>query len=201
VTEWAPGLARDSDLPLFVVRFRLPDATRRGLNVVLVSVGTVDAEFRDYVAARSAALLRTAYLLTGHRADAEDLLQEALFRLAVAWPRVRDRGALDMYVRRTMVNLRTSRWRRRRPVVVSHMPREGVVDDHVDQVGERDEMWVALAALPPRMRAVLVLRFYEDLSEVEIAAVLGVSTGTVKSQTSRALQKLRSALPERSPRC
>jgi RNA polymerase sigma-70 factor (sigma-E family) len=173
----------------------------QGLNVVLVGVGTVGAEFRDYVAARSAALLRTSYLLTGHRADAEDLLQEALFRLAIAWPRVRDRGALDSYVRRTMVNLRTSRWRRHRPVTVSHMPREGVVDDHANQVGDRDEMWVALAALPPRMRAVLVLRFYEDLSEVEIAAVLGVSTGTVKSQTSRALQKLRSALPERSSTC
>jgi RNA polymerase sigma-70 factor (sigma-E family) len=158
------------------------------------------SDFGEFVVARSPALLRTAFLLTGHRADAEDLLQEALLQVSRRWERL-DPGAPDAYVRRTMVNLRTSRWRRHRLAPVLESPDAFVTADHAGQVLDRDEMWTALATLPPRMRAVLVLRFYEDLSEADIAADLGCSVGTVKSTTHRALAKLRVALPERTTRC
>jgi len=149
-------------------------------------------EFHAYVRDRSPALLRTAYLLTGNAEEAEDLLQDALARLLNAWSRVREKDALDAYVRRTMVNLRTSRWRLRRvtAIPVAELPETAVHDEH-HAPADRDAMWAALLRLPPRMRAVLVLRFYEDLSEAEAAAALGCSIGTVKSQTSRALAKLR----------
>jgi RNA polymerase sigma-70 factor (sigma-E family) len=162
----------------------------------------MDRDFRDYVVARTPALLRTAYLLTGDRGDAEDLLQEALFRLSRAWRRVSESMSLDAYVRRTMVNLSTSRWRRHRvrTVTVAAVPEHSRADD-ADDVSDRDEIWQALATVPPRMRAVLVLRFYEDLSEADTAAVLGCAVGTVKSQTARGLVKLRNALPEGAPQC
>ena len=147
--------------------------------------------FRSYVAARSTALLRTAYLLTGNRADAEDLLQTALAKTFLSWDRIRDREALDGYVRRVMVNAQTSFWRRRRP----ETPYDEVPDvgspDRTDQTDLHDALWQALAALPKRQRATVVLRYYEDLNENETAEVLGVSVGTVKSTTSRALAKLR----------
>jgi RNA polymerase sigma-70 factor (sigma-E family) len=160
-------------------------------------------DFREYVVARSPALLRTAYLLTGDATEAEDLLQEALLRLARHWTRVEHSSSLDAYARRTMINLRTSRWRRRRVVTVSSGDRPEIsgAGDPATGIVERDEMWTSLATLPPRMRAVLVLRFYEDLSEADTAAELGCSVGTVKSQTSRGLAKLREALPERTSRC
>ena len=152
-------------------------------------------DFRAYVAARSPALLRTAYALSGNRADAEDLLQTALAKTYLAWGRIREREAVDGYVRRVMVNTQTSWWRRRR------------VDEHpVEQLPERpgdrdatadadlhDALWSAMSDLPKRQRAMVVLRYYEDLSEVETAAVMGVSVGTVKSTTSRALTRLRAA--------
>jgi RNA polymerase sigma-70 factor (sigma-E family) len=154
------------------------------------------AEFRDYVAGRSAALLRTAYLMTGNRSDAEDLLQTALAKTYLAWPRIRERHAVDAYVRRTMANTRTSWWRRDRHVVsVSH-------DDHLaampaggrDPIADADlhaALWAALARLPRRQRAAVVLRYYEELSEAETAEALGVSVGTVKSTVARGLAKLR----------
>jgi RNA polymerase sigma-70 factor (sigma-E family) len=165
--------------------------------------GPAREAFRGYVTTRSPALLRTAYLLTGDRTDAEDLLQEALARLAVSWHRVREHEALDGYVRRTMINLRTSRWRVRRVETVSmaEPPGATVGGDLADPLADHDAMWRALQRLPMRMRAVLVLRFYEDLSEAEAADVLACSVGTVKSQTSRALAKLRqdTALKEGAP--
>ncbi|MEO7631348.1 MAG: SigE family RNA polymerase sigma factor [Mycobacteriales bacterium] len=149
--------------------------------------------FRDYVAARSAALLRTAYLITGNRADAEDLLQTALAKTYLAWPRIRERDNIDAYVRRVLVNTHTSIWRRHKHLTVTpveHLPehpgRDATADSDV-----HDALWAALAALPTKMRAAVVLRYYEDLPEAEVADVLGVSVGTVKSQTSRALVKLR----------
>ena len=149
--------------------------------------------FRGYVAARSPALLRTAYLLTGQRADAEDLLQTALAKTYLAWGRIREREALDGYVRRVMVNTQTSRWRKRKvdehPTEV--LPEQATGRDATDGVVLHDALWSALAGLPRKQRATLVLRFYEDLSEAETADVLGVSVGTVKSTTSRALVKLR----------
>jgi RNA polymerase sigma-70 factor (sigma-E family) len=163
----------------------------------------MDPGFRDYVVARSPAMLRTAYLLTGSRQDAEDLLQEALLRLARSWSRIDRETPVDGYLRRTLINLRTSNWRKRRirSISVSDVPEISAHEAAIEDLPERQAIWLAPAELPPRMRAVLVLRFYEDLSEAESAAVLGCSVGTVKSQTSRALAKLRAALPERSYLC
>lgn len=140
---------------------------------------------------RSPALLRTAYLLTGNRADAEDLLQTTLAKTYLSWQRIRDRGALDGYVRRVMVNAQTSVWRRHRPeasyeVVPDLLPGR---DAHAD-ADLHDALW-NMASLPRKQRAAVVLRYYEDLSEAETARVLGVSVGTVKSSTSRALASLR----------
>lgn len=151
------------------------------------------AAVRAYVAARSPALLRTAYLLTGNRADAEDLLQTALAKTYLAWDRIRERDAIDAYVRRVMVNTQTSWWRRRK---VDEYPTDDVPEragsrDATDDLALHDALWTALAELPKRQRAMVVLRYYEDLSEAETAHVLGVSVGTVKSTTSRALAKLR----------
>jgi RNA polymerase sigma-70 factor (sigma-E family) len=175
----------------------------------------VDAEaredFRSYVAARSPALMRTAYALTGNRADAEDLLQTALAKTYLNWTRVRDQGALDGYVRQVMVNTRTSWWRRRKvdEHPVGELPERAVGRDVTADSDLHDALWTALAGLPARQRAMVVLRYYEDLSEAETARVMGVSVGTVKSATSRALAKLRetsglrddprTALPEPTP--
>lgn len=149
-------------------------------------------EFRDYVAARGAVLLRMAYLLTGNRADAEDLLQAALANTYLQWWRINDRTALDGYVRRAMVNTHISWWRRRKleEYPTDRIPELAVPDPAVTR-DTRDALWHALARLPKRQRAALILRFYEDLPEVEIADVLGVSVGTVKSTVSRAVAKLR----------
>jgi RNA polymerase sigma-70 factor (sigma-E family) len=149
--------------------------------------------FRGYVAARSPALLRTAYLLTGNRADAEDLLQTSLAKTYLAWDRIREREAVDGYVRRVMVNTQTSWWRRRRvdEYPTSDLPERASGRDTTDDLALHDALWTALAELPKRQRAMVVLRYYEDLSEAETAQVLGVSVGTVKSTTSRALAKLR----------
>ncbi len=150
-------------------------------------------DFRSYVAARSPALLRTAYLLTGNRADAEDLLQTALAKTYLAWDRIREREAVDGYVRRVMVNTQTSWWRRRK--VDEHptdeLPERSGGRDATADVDLHDALWTALSTLPKRQRAMVVLRYYEDLSEAETAHVMGVSVGTVKSTTSRALAKLR----------
>jgi RNA polymerase sigma-70 factor (sigma-E family) len=147
--------------------------------------------FRSYVAARSAALLRTAYLLTGNRADAEDLLQTALAKTFLSWDRIRDKEALDGYVRRVMVNTQTSFWRRLRPESPYEVLPDPGEPDRTAHSDLHDALWTALGGLPPRQRAAVVLRYYEDLSEAETAQVLGVSVGTVKSTTSRALLKLR----------
>ena len=149
--------------------------------------------FRGYVAARSPALLRTAYLLTGNRADAEDLLQTALAKTYLAWDRIREREAVDGYVRRVMVNTQTSWWRRRKvdEYATDVLPERGTGRDATVDLALHDALWAALAELPTRQRAMVVLRYYEDLSETETAQILGVSVGTVKSTTSRALSKLR----------
>jgi RNA polymerase sigma-70 factor (sigma-E family) len=148
-------------------------------------------DFRSYVVARSAALLRTAYLLTGNRADAEDLLQTTLAKTYLAWDKVRDRDALDGYVRRTMVNTQTSFWRRKKPeALYDEVPDHPGRDAHADS-DLHDALWTALARLSRKQRAIVVLRYYEDLSEADTAAALGISVGTVKSTTSRALAALR----------
>jgi len=147
--------------------------------------------FRAYVVGRSAALLRTAYLLTGNKADAEDLLQTALAKTYLAWDRIREREALDAYVRRTMVTTQTSIWRRKRPEhPTDQLPERSGRDTHAD-ADLHDALWAALGKLSRKQRAAVVLRYYEDLSEAETAKVLGVSVGTVKSTTSRALAAMR----------
>lgn len=150
-----------------------------------------DEEFRDFVLTWSPALLRVAFLLTGDRGHAEDLLQTALMTTSRRWNQIRDREARYAYVRRVMLNTQTS-WLRRRRVVenfVDVLPEMGrqLDDSHVAE----GRTLPALAQLPAGMRAVLVLRFYEDLSEAETARQLGCSVGTVKSQTSRGLDRLR----------
>jgi RNA polymerase sigma-70 factor (sigma-E family) len=151
-----------------------------------------DPAFREYVTSRSGSLLRMAYLLTRNRADAEDLVQAALAKTYQAWDRIEDRGAVDGYVRRAMVNTHISWWRRRR---VEEYPTDDIPDqpvvDHASDSEVQDALRRAIERLPQRMRAAVVLRYYEDMSEAEIANVLGVSLGTVKSTVSRAVAKLR----------
>jgi RNA polymerase sigma-70 factor (sigma-E family) len=158
-------------------------------------VETREAQFREFVAARSAALLRVGYLLCGDLALAEDLLQTALTRTYLAWRRLEGIESLEAYTRKVLFNTATSWWRRRwrgeRPTQV--LP-EQPVSDHTDRLVERDAVWRLLSTLPARQRAVIVLRYYEDLSEADIAAELGLSVGTVKSHASRALATLRTRL-------
>ncbi|MEV0733557.1 SigE family RNA polymerase sigma factor [Polymorphospora sp. NPDC050346] len=157
----------------------------------------VEDEFRDFVATRSSSLLRTAYLLAGDWATAEDLLQTALTKTYLAWKRLGEIEAVEPYARRVLVNTATSWWRRRwhgeRPTEV--LP-ERAAPDRIEEQLERDALWQHVKMLPARQRAVLVLRFYEDLSEAQTAAMLGISVGTVKSQTSRALSTLRRRLAD-----
>ncbi|WP_181311926.1 SigE family RNA polymerase sigma factor [Nocardioides campestrisoli] len=152
----------------------------------------VDEDFSSYMAGRQASLLRTAYLLTGDRAGAEDLVQTAFAKLYLSWDKVRDRESLDGYVRRIVVNEHHSLWRRawkRLERSSDRLPETAVLDEYDDGAGAG--LWRLVQSLPPRQRAVVVLRYYEELSEAEIAATLGISTGTVKSQASRALATLR----------
>jgi len=148
--------------------------------------------FGEYVRSRSHALLRAAQSMTGNRADAEDLLQATLVKAYQSWDRIDDPAALDTYVRRVMANTHISGWRRRR---VDEYPTAEIPDQPVaDTSGNRelhDTLQRAIDRLPQRMRAAVVLRYFEDMSEAEVADVLGVSQGTVKSTVSRAVAKLR----------
>ncbi|MEV5001236.1 SigE family RNA polymerase sigma factor [Nocardioides sp. LML1-1-1.1] len=148
--------------------------------------------FEEYVAARSPALWRSAWLLTGDRHRAEDLVQTALMKCWRRWHRIEDPGAIEAYVRRTMVTTYTD-WRRRRwngEVPTERMP-DGVVDP--PDLGVRRDVLAALATLPRGQRAVVVLRYFDDLTETQTAATLGISVGTVKSQSARALRALRTS--------
>jgi RNA polymerase sigma-70 factor (sigma-E family) len=158
-----------------------------------------DAEsFEEFVGARAQALLRYGYVLTGNPHDAADLVQEALIRLRAAWSRVTNKKDPERYVRTTMARLHISIWRgRRRERLVGAVPDTAYTDPGMSQVDGDAGLWDALRTLPRRQRAVLVLRYYESLSDPEIAQVLGISRGTVRSQTSRALDKLR-GMPELS---
>ncbi|MFC9535353.1 SigE family RNA polymerase sigma factor [Streptomyces sp. NPDC056975] len=151
--------------------------------------------FASYVRARQPVLLRTARSLTANPCDAEDLLQTALTKTYVAWDRIEDHRALDGYVRRALLNTRTSQWRKRKvdEFACDELPEPETVAaaDPAEHQALRDAMWRAIMKLPARQRAMVVLRYYEDLSEVQTAEVLGVSVGTVKSAVSRALGKLR----------
>jgi RNA polymerase sigma-70 factor (sigma-E family) len=170
----------------------LPGAERRSAQ------DARDADFAAYLAARQASLLRTAYLLTGNRHDAEDVVQVAFAKLYLSWDKVRDRGSIDGYVRRILVNEHNSIWRRAwkwRESSQDHTTFDEPVHDAYDD-GRGSALWDVVQTLPRKARAVVVLRYYEELSEAETADALGISVGTVKSQTSRALATLR----ERAPR-
>jgi RNA polymerase sigma-70 factor (sigma-E family) len=155
---------------------------------------SADPTYDEYVASRWSSLYRTAYLLTGNHADAEDLAQNALVKAYLAWGKVADAASPDAYVRRILTNtfisgrrgLRVARER-----LVDQTPDSAVVteDNH-----EHLLLWPHVAALPPKQRAVVVLRYYEDLSEQQIAETLGCSPGTVKSNASLALRTLRSKI-------
>lgn len=155
--------------------------------------GSIDVEFHEFVVSRGRSLLHSAYLLTGNLADAEDLVQSALAKTYQAWNRIEDRKALDGYVRRAMVNTHISWWRRRK---VDEYPTDDIPDQPVADASAsseiHDSLRRAIDRLPHRMRAAVVLRFFEDMTEAEVADVLGVSQGTVKSTVSRAVAKLRS---------
>ena len=152
----------------------------------------VDA-FDAFVRARMPALLRFAHALTGDPHTAADLVQDALERTGMRWSRLDKNGDPEAYVRRAILNGRTSRWRKlHRETLVDALPeRSGALDPPA-----RDEqLWNLLKTLPQRQRAVIVLRYYEDMSEEQIAQTLGCAPGTVKSQASKALAKLRAAMP------
>jgi len=159
-----------------------------------------EAHFRDFVEARSGSLLGTAYLLTGDRHRAEDLLQSALVKAHRHWARVRQRGDVEPYVRRIMVNEQRSWWRARREFPVAEVPERPAAGGDPAGFTERDAVWQALRRLPPRTRAVLVLRYWEDLSEAETARILDCSVGSVKSQASRGLHRLAKVLGEAGSR-
>ncbi len=148
--------------------------------------------FGEYVRARSGALLRAAQAMTGNRADAEDLVQATLVKAYQSWDKITDQTALDTYVRRVMVNTHISGWRRRR---VDEYPTDELPDSPAaDLTGDSDLHDVvqrAVDRLPRQMRAAVMLRYFDDLTEPEVAAALGVSVGTVKSTVARAVAKLR----------
>jgi len=151
-------------------------------------------EFEEYATARWPVLYRTALLLTGNAAEAEDLTQTTLVKVFAGWSKVSRADAPDAYVRRMLVNELTSdrrRGARRAALAPVAPPPEPVA---ADDPGQRLDLWRQVLALPPRQRAVLVLRFYEDLTEAETAQVLGVARGTVKSQAHDALRTLRTRL-------
>jgi RNA polymerase sigma-70 factor (sigma-E family) len=151
--------------------------------------------YAEFVAARSASLFRTAYLVIGDYQLAEDLLQESLVKVYVAWSRLHEQGNAEAYTRRIVVTTAIS-WRRRRSF---HEPPTGELPDRAaadetDGIMARDELWTHLHLLPPRQRAAVVLRFCEDLSQAQTAELMGCSVGSVKRQVSVALAKLREHL-------
>ena len=151
--------------------------------------------FEEFVTQRLPALYRYAMVLTGNRHDAEDLVQEALVRTGLAWRTVQRKDAPERYVRTAMVRIMTNRWRRpRREYPMADVPDRPAEDPGAGRISDSAVLDSAIRSLPPRMRAVLVLRYVDQLSEAEIADMLGCRPGTVKSQASRGLAKLRMML-------
>lgn len=155
-------------------------------------------DFEAFYRARTPALLRTAYLLTGDRHLAEDLVQDALARTHRAWRKLRDGGNPEAYARQVMYHLQVSRWRRKRvpESLPGDLPERRDGRDQAGDAANRLALRQALLTLPTRQRAALVLRYFEDYSEAEAAELLGCRVGTLKSHTSRGLAALRKALPD-----
>ena len=159
-----------------------------------------EADFTAYVRAREQALARLAYLLTGERDAAEDLLQNTLAKVYRHWARIQAAEAPDAYVRRIMVNENNSRWRR---LLRRHDWPSSHVLEVIDPPGVAGldlsssiDLWRHVQSLPTQQRAAVVLRYYEDLTEAQTAQVLGCTVGTVKSHTSRAISALRTRMSE-----
>ncbi|WP_323373653.1 SigE family RNA polymerase sigma factor [Plantactinospora alkalitolerans] len=154
-----------------------------------------DEQFRLFVRQQWGPLTRTAYLLTGDRGTAEDLVQSALEKTHRHWGRILRKDAPEVYVRRAMVNTAISWRRRRRPLEVPLLASDSEpVPDAYARVEQRQQLVLALRQLPRRTQAILVLRYFEDLSEADTASILGCSVGSVKSQASRGLARLRAQL-------
>ncbi len=165
------------------------------MQVNVGSEGTADADsFAAFVRLRWTPLVRLAYAVTADVARAEDAVQEGFAKLWPRWPRLRDENPYG-YVRRIVVNeaLTAGRRRWRRQEVLTDQPPDRAAGHADERVEDRDALRAALSALPPRQRAVVVLRFVEDLAESEVAQILGCSIGTVKSHASRGLAALRAA--------
>ncbi|MBP2321719.1 RNA polymerase sigma-70 factor (sigma-E family) [Kibdelosporangium banguiense] len=158
-------------------------------------------DFGEFVRAALPGLLRYGHALAGNPHDAADLVQTVLEKIGSRWAKVvRNTGDPLAYTRRAMANTHISKWRRsRRESLVADLPDIAAAAQH--DPFENEPLWQALRALPPRQRAVIVLRYYEGLSEGEIAAALGVSAGTVKSQASKAMATLRLRLDAVEGRC
>jgi RNA polymerase sigma-70 factor (sigma-E family) len=156
-----------------------------------------DQLFEDFVAARGPALLRTALLLTGDQQASEDLVQSALEKALRHWSRIKAAAATEGYVRQIMYRENVAVWRRHRgrEVLMAEVP-EGRGKESSFAAEDRLVMRQALLRLGPRQRTVLVLRYYEDLTEEQVALAMGVSVGTVKSQTAKAFDRLRRIAPE-----
>jgi len=158
-----------------------------------------DEDFTAFVAGASRRLLRSAYLITGDASAAEDLLQTALERAYRHWSHCQRRGTPEAYVRRIIVNAATDGWRREhtlRNVALSDAQVPALGDARLDSLPMREALIAALRELPTGQRAVLVLRYFDDLTEAETARTLGCSLGTVKSQHARAMTRLRQLLPD-----
>jgi RNA polymerase sigma-70 factor, ECF subfamily len=152
-----------------------------------------EAAFREFVAARSTALVRTAYLLTGDFGLAEDAVQTMFGRVYQSWPKIQHREAVESYCRRALIR-EVGSWRRQRRIhhlLTDQVPERAAIEDRYDA---DDALRAALLALPQKQRAVVVLRYYADLSEAEVADLLDISVGSVKQHSHRALAKLREAL-------
>ncbi|WKU05356.1 SigE family RNA polymerase sigma factor [Micromonospora sp. HUAS LYJ1] len=156
-----------------------------------------EPQFAEFVRNRAAALYRYGFMLTGNHHDADDLVQDALIKLHAHWNRVVRKEDPTGFVRTTMARLNISVWRRRhRELPSPQVPEQARTDTALARAEENDyirQIAESLRALPPRQRTVLVLRYYEQLSDEEIGATLGVSRGTVRSQAARGLDKLRTA--------
>jgi RNA polymerase sigma-70 factor (sigma-E family) len=155
-------------------------------------------DFEAWLVAREGALQRTAHLLTGDVHTAQDLVQTTLAKLYLAWDRIRVSDHLDAYARKALVNEFRSAWRRpvrRAEQVVRAVP-DHPAPESAAYDGSHEAVWRFVCSLPPKQRTVIVLRFYEQLTEAEIAELMGISLGTVKSQSSRAIASLRAQLPD-----
>ncbi|MEU9092352.1 SigE family RNA polymerase sigma factor [Streptomyces sp. NPDC048428] len=160
---------------------------------------SAEGDFHGFVTARSAALFRGALVLTGSRDAAEDLVQETLERACRKWRTISAKDAPDAYVRRIMVNLANDRWRRFRRTAQHPVDGDPAASrDEYGRIDSRDQLVRALQQLPIRMRTVVVLRYFHDLSDAEIAVDLKISPSTVRSQLARGIDRLRSQFPEHS---